>query len=443
MWMQDRLRVEVFGHARNTGVFLFSMLIFFAMPADPIQTQENASAQLTLEELIAEALENNPEMRAAAFRAEAFAHRVSQVESLPDPMLMLGYQNEGWQRYTFGEMPDSQWMISYSQMLPYPGKRSLGAERAAEEAESLKSVSREVRLQTISRIKEIYHELFLAHKSRDLIREKEALFASIEDAALARYSTGTAPQQELLMAQTEKYMLREQDVILGQKIASSEAMLGSALGREGDGPLGRPADPVPTTFTTSLDELLNTAESRSPRIQEKKHMLASAEAMERLSRKEYYPDFTLTGTVMKKEEPFEDMWSLSVGVNLPIFLRSRQQEAVYEAQASLRQSEQELKAARFSVMSSIRDNFAMVKAAEGLMDLYKRGLIVKSRQDFELALSGYVTGRVEAITVITRLKSLLDYELLYHERFAEREKAIARLEALSGWIRGGLTGAGQ
>ncbi|MGZ6276095.1 MAG: hypothetical protein ACXWMI_08300, partial [Syntrophales bacterium] len=46
---------------------------------------------------------------------------------------------------------------------------------------------------------------------------------------------------------------------------------------------------------------------------------------------------------------------------------------------------------------------------------------------FELALSGYGTGRVEAIVVITRLKTLLDYDLLYWGQFVEREKAIARL----------------
>ncbi|MDO9288541.1 MAG: hypothetical protein Q7T83_07100, partial [Thermodesulfovibrionales bacterium] len=41
------------------------------------------------------------------------------------------------------------------------------------------------------------------------------------------------------------------------------------------------------------------------------------------------------------------------------------------------------------------------------------------------------TGKVEAITVITRLKSLIDYELLYWGQFIEREKAVARLEAIT------------
>jgi hypothetical protein len=39
---------------------------------------------------------------------------------------------------------------------------------------------------------------------------------------------------------------------------------------------------------------------------------------------------------------------------------------------------------------------------------------------------------VEAITVISRLKALLDFEQLYWAQFVEREKAIARLDALTG-----------
>ena len=40
------------------------------------------------------------------------------------------------------------------------------------------------------------------------------------------------------------------------------------------------------------------------------------------------------------------------------------------------------------------------------MDLYKNGLIPKTYQDFDSALAGYGTGNVEAITVITTLKSV-------------------------------------
>ena len=59
------------------------------------------------------------------------------------------------------------------------------------------------------------------------------------------------------------------------------------------------------------------------------------------------------------------------------------------------------------------------------------GLIPKNTQDLELALSEYTTGRTDLIVVISRLKTLLDYETLYWSQFVEREKAIARLHAIT------------
>ena len=82
--------------------------------------------------------------------------------------------------------------------------------------------------------------------------------------------------------------------------------------------------------------------------------------------------------------------------------------------------------------SNVRESFSMVQAADRLMTLYKEGLIPKTNQDVQLAFSSYVTGRVDALTVITRIKNLLDYDLLYWNQFVEREKAIARLHAFTG-----------
>ena len=82
-------------------------------------------------------------------------------------------------------------------------------------------------------------------------------------------------------------------------------------------------------------------------------------------------------------------------------------------------------------VSGIRDNLAMFRTAETLLDLYQNALIPKAAQDFDLALSGYATGKGDALTVITRLKAFLDYELLYQGQLTERAKAVARIEALT------------
>ncbi|MDO8723660.1 MAG: TolC family protein, partial [Syntrophales bacterium] len=145
-----------------------------------------------------------------------------------------------------------------------------------------------------------------------------------------------------------------------------------------------------------------------------------------------YPDFTLGANLYKRKGDFDDMWSLTTTINIPIFYRTKQRMAVLEATSALSEAKHELEAAKLMLASGIRENYSMLTTAEKLMELYKNGLLPKTYQDFEQAIAGYTTGKIEAITVISRLKFLVDYELLYWEQFAEREKAIARLEALTG-----------
>jgi len=391
-----------------------------------------AEELLNLQALVQEALKNNPELRLAESRWKTSTFRVPQSRSLPDPMFMLGYQNEGTRRYTYGEMADSEWMFAASQMFPFPGKLSIKEEMAAKDAQSLEADYQAVRLKTIARVKELYFDLFLAYRNIDIIRDKTALFSRVEDAAAARYGSGMAPQQELLMAQTEKYMLLEKEEMLKQKVESMEAMLNSATGREATSPLGKPPEPDETMYPYSMDELIQTAYEHAPEIKSRELMIGSAEAGIHLAEKEYYPDFTLSANLSKKGGDFENMVGLTTTINLPLYYKSKQRQGVYEAKSILSEGEHELKDIKLMVSSSIRDNYSMLQTAGKLMELYRKGLIPKTYQDFDAALAGYVTGKVEAITVISRLKSLLDYELLYWEQFVTREKAIARLESLTG-----------
>ncbi len=135
------------------------------------------------------------------------------------------------------------------------------------------------------------------------------------------------------------------------------------------------------------------------------------------------------------------MWNLTATVNLPIYYRSKQRQAVAEATAGVAEAKRELAATELMVASNMRDSYSMLNAAERLMKLYREGLVPKANQDVQLALSGYVSGKIEALTAITRVQTLLDYDLLYWNQWTEREKAIARLHTFAGEL--GAASSGQ
>lgn len=389
------------------------------------------AGELKLSELTQEALKNSPEIQASLTKIEAAKYRVPQATSLPDPMFMFGYQNEGFDRYTYGEEQGAQWMFSASQQFLFPGKRALKGEMVQRDVESMEAMHELLKLKTVARVKELYYDLFLAYKNIDLLNDKKNLFLKIEDLTLSRYAAGKAIQQEVLMAQTEKYMLLEKEEMFKQKIQSLEAMLRAVIGRENGPPLGRPDEPVQQLFYLAADEAVKTALNNSPEIKARNKIIEAADTKIRMAQKEYYPDFGINASYFNRSGDFMDMWSATATINIPLFFKTKQEPAVREAKASYTQAKQELDAVKLMISAAIQDNLSMLRSSERLMDLYTNGLIPKNTQDVDLALTDYTNGRTDLIVVISRLKTLLDYQILYWTQFVEREKAIARLQGIT------------
>ena len=415
---------------KNIGplITLFSLGLFLVVLG---RNAAGSEGFLNLQELIDEGLKNSPELLVSESKVSASGFRIPQARSLPDPMFMFGYQNEGFQRITIGEEPQAQGMFNLSQMFYFPGKRALKGEMATKDKESLQAMHRVGQLRVVATVKQLYYELFLAHKSIDILDQLTEFFSRVEDAATARYSSGMGSQQEVLMAQTEKYMLLEKKEMQRQKIQALHGMINSTIGRRVDSPLGIPAAPLSTPYVSSLEDLLQTVKDNSPELKSKVKMVEAAEAKVKMAKKEYYPDITIGASYFPRTQGFLDMWNLTATINLPVFYRSKQDQAVLEANANLTGAKRELSSTEYMLSSNLKESYSMLTAADKLMKIYKDGVIPKTYQDFQLALSGYAAGKTEAITTISRLKALLDTQLLYWAQYAEREKAIARIEALT------------
>jgi cobalt-zinc-cadmium efflux system outer membrane protein len=419
---------------RNSAVKLAFLALLVAFLAAFSRVEGRADESLNLDELIAEGLQKSPEILAAQARAQAAGFRIPQAKSLPDPMFMFGYQNEGFDRINVGEQPNanSEGMFSLSQQFYYPGKRALKGEMASKDALSLAAMVEQTKLEVASKIKQLYYSLFLSYKTIDILKENADLYARIDDAAASRYASGMGAQEEVVMAQTEKYMLLEKEEMERQKIEALQGMLNATVGREATSPLRRPVLSASTPFDMSLNDALFAAQEHSPEIRSKKQMVEGARTKIKMAQKEYYPDFAIAAGYFPRGGAFPPMWNLTATVNLPIFSKTKQSQALAEARMGLAEAERELHATELMVSSNMRDAFSMLDSAGRLMKLYKEGLVPKASQDVELAFTGYATGKAEALTVITRIRNLLDVDLLYWTQFVEREKAIARLHEASG-----------
>jgi len=395
-----------------------------------LQGQIENAKKVSLQSLIDEAMKSNPEIKATEAKLAASEYRIPQAKSLPDPFIETNYQSDGYKPNLDKLM--SWIMVNAGQTFPFPGKLKLRGEIAKTNSEKIKAELADLKLKTVFKVRDLYYDLFLSYKNLDILDNKIDLLNKIESAALSRYSTGMGEQQDVLLAQTEKYSLLASEEKWKQNIKSNEAVLNSVLGQEDNSSPKMPEEPPLNAFLYSANDLIKFAYANSPDLSAKIIIVKENDLKSKLTKKDYYPDFTVKGGISFRGGGFDDMWNISSSLNIPVYYKSKQRNAVLEAEAATKESIHNLESTKLGIVSSIRDNYSIISAADNLMRIYKGGLIPKTTQDFELALTGYVTGKNDALTTITTLKNLIDYETSYWEQFVAREKAIAKIEAIAG-----------
>ncbi len=182
--------------------FLFSAGA--ALSAWPAVAQETAplGPEPALEALVAEALAQNPDVRALGEALDSARARPEQAQALPDPMVSVLYVNDGWSP-SLGEMPMTTLGFMGSQTLPWPGKRARREELAARDAVPASERLERQRLTVAAGVRRAFWGLVLAEESLGVLREQAEVWKEAEGVARARYAVGQGAQQDVLRAQVE------------------------------------------------------------------------------------------------------------------------------------------------------------------------------------------------------------------------------------------------
>src|SRR5215471_19790021 len=235
----------------------WALLGSWPVGAPAVAEPQDAEPHLELRSLVREALENNPDIRAAQQRWEAAKAVVPQVKTLPDPMLNLGYEKVDEREVTYG----------FSQEIPFPGKLRLRGEVATREAERMQQEYLAVPLRIIARLKEAFYELAFVHTSIEIVEKNRLILVDFTTTAEARYAVGRGVQQDIFRAQTEVSRLLARLATLEQRKESLHADINRLLNRPPADPLGTPPRPQVTPLQRSLADLNALLEHASPLLQ--------------------------------------------------------------------------------------------------------------------------------------------------------------------------------
>ena len=385
----------------------------------------------SLQKLIEQALENNPEIKSMQRRFDMMRARIQQAKALDEPMLSVGYMGNLTPFTLQTDDPSSGRTISISQDLPFPGKRSLRGKVAGSEADAEWWAFEQTRRNVVAEVKDAYFDLYYLTKALGVVTKTKVLLEQFTKIAEVRYSVGRGIQQDVLKAQVEFSKLIEQQTVLEQRKQIAEARLNSVLYREPESPVGTPDELKPRDFPYSLAQLNETAVANYPELKAQRRKIEGAQYAIQLAKKEFYPDFSVGFTYVNRPA-MPEMYGISVGIKLPVFYAQKQRPALTEATASFEAEKRSLENTTTLLMFKIRDKYLAQTTAKRLMNLYSTTIVPQSSLSLESAIAGYEVGKVDFLTLLDNLVTLLNYELSYYEQLSNEEKAVAALEPLVG-----------
>ena len=412
-------------------VILFSFIILTPFSS----SAQSEKPRLNVDQLVDEALQNNPEISAAKIKWEIFKEKIPQSYALEDPMCGFGIINLPT-NFSFRDEDMTMKEFSISQKFPFPGKRPLMKEMASKEAEAVSAEIQGKIHQIIKDVKAAYYDLSHIYRTTEVTQRNKRILEDFAKIAETRYAVGEGIQQDVFKAHVEVSKMVDDFIMLGQRKRSMEAKLNALLNRPPETPMGEPEEVVFRKFPFTIEELQKMALEMNPALKGMKKMIEAKEKAYALAKREYYPDFNFKFAYGQRDNSPDmkrrDMLTGMVEMNIPIFYKSKQDRKVAETKAEILATEAQYRAMKNEVLFMITDMASMIQRGERQLELYKTGIIPQASLQINSAMSAYRVNRADFMTLLDSQMTLYKYELEYHQALTEYEKNVASLGAAIG-----------
>jgi outer membrane protein TolC len=391
--------------------------------------------------LLDEALQHNPEIAAARAEADAASQRIAPAAALDDPMLEFGVINAPLP-VSLRRDDMTMKMLGLSQKLPFPGKRELRRNIASADAQSVSHAVDETINRITRDVRVTYEELRLAVASRKLVADTVRTLDQLVGIAQARYAVGQATQSDSLQAQIQLVRMQQEQLRLAQEEETRRSEMQRLLGRTDDE--APPIVPIAATLlplTGSPESLQDEALGKRPQLKSLAAMVDRSDRELELARRDYYPDFEVRFNYGQRERslegmPRDDMVTLTVAVNLPLWRKSRLEPRVAEANARRRQATSMVDRERLETRAELQRELTIERQQRRSASLFRSTLLPQTAAAFDSALSAYQVGRVDFLTLLEAHMRTLETALGEADAIATHNKAVAEIDFLTGHLPG-------
>jgi cobalt-zinc-cadmium efflux system outer membrane protein len=415
------------------GALLIFALGVTALAQEPMNhTKQTKVGQLTLNDAVAAALENNPSIKTARAKWESARQRIPQAAAWEDPKLSFNSLLGRFVAISPNGFTDQT--LTVEQMIPLSGKNRSKERIAAAEAVAGFEDFRRQQLDVISKTKESYFRLANLYLLLDLNNQEEASLSQTVDASKAKFEVGTQSQADYLTADVERQKIIEARHDLEQKLSDEQTQLKVLMNRDPFSPLGRPVLSESLDSDLSPDRLRRLTLENRPEVRQAQAMVIGASAKVELAKREWIPDPSVSLQAQHYNAGSQAVSEINAGVSidLPWFNPKKYRAGEREAQSDALATQTTLEGAQTVALGMLRDQLEKIHTLMHHIELYRDKLLPSARQTLSSYQADYETDKTTLIQVLTSENSLRVLETMYNEHLTDYRVAIAELEALVG-----------
>lgn len=385
-------------------------------------------AHLTAEVFTEAVLARNASLEAMRQAVVGAAARIRPAGSLNDPMLSVSATPR-----TFGTAGGPNGDIEVSQSFPWWGTLNARREVARADAEAMGQDFDALRLRLAALARGAFADWVYVHHALEINTASVAVLTELRNVARIRYSTGQAPQEDVLQADVERATLEQQRLEWERDLTVAQSRMNALLDRVPQSPIPAPGA-LPAPSALPAEEILAQRALAHPQVEELAAKERAAEARQHLAEKERFPKFSLSVgyNSMWADPAMRPMVGLAITVPLD---QGKYRADIDAAHAEARRAAATLQDQRAALLADLSADYAAVREAKQSVALYRDELVPLAQSTLNVSRAEYASGRGDFLNVLTAEQHRLDAELALARMQSEYFRAFAELDRASG---GGL-----
>jgi outer membrane protein TolC len=383
---------------------------------------------LTVDQCVTIALQQNPLIRSYQQQYRASIARVRRAYAFPQPEISLDYD---LQPKLFDIANSDEAYIGISQLIEFPGRRTLRGKAAGKEAKEFSCDLELARLDLICRVKKAFYELLLAKEERKYAEENVIHAQDFLSKAREKYDSGDVSRLEVLRARVEAAGAENLKKVAMNRIKLAKSRLNFVLARDKYRPVeiaGSLKGPFPAL---DLDRLAAGAKQLRPEIKKVRFALEREKLNRAQAYLNYLPDFSL-GVSRHRITNEPATWDASLSFQVPLFFWQNKRGEINEAAANVAAKKAELTYTEFSISLEVQNAFLNALSFRDQIEFFEKQVLQEAEEVYAMSLISYKEGKIGSIELIQSRKTLIELKQAYAGTLFNYQSALAELEKFVG-----------